>query len=163
MAFILHLRLALFAVISNTPQGRAYQEQGKQCLRTVLCRTDRHRCIPETEHMPLQPKRFPAAPKDRFGSGTLCVDSLSAVHMRFVSDNHKFCNYSMVSLLCRLILPAFFCVWSFYSLHFHTIHSVILCYAYVALIMKLRKYQLKNIKFLLTNDKSNDIMRSNGK
>ena len=118
MAFILHLRLALFAVISNTPQGRAYQEQGKQCLRTVLCRTDRHRCIPETEHMPLQPKRFPAAPKDRFGSGTLCEDSLSAVHMRFVSDNHKFCNYSMVSLLCRLILPAIFALGVFLLLAF---------------------------------------------
>ena len=67
--------------------------------------------------------------------------------------------HSFAGLFCR----RFFCVWSFYSLHFHTIHSVILCYAYVALIMKLRKYQLKNIKFLLTNDKSNDIMRSNGK
>ena len=115
MAFILHLRLALFAVISNTPQGRAYQEQGKQCLRTVLCRTDRHRCIPGTEHMPLQPKQFPAAPKDRFGSSTLCADSLSDVHMRFVSDNHKFCNYSMVSLLCRLILPAIFAFGVFFT------------------------------------------------
>ena len=108
----------MFAVISNTPQGRAYQEQGKQCLRTVLCRTDRHRCIPGTEHMPLQPKQFPAAPKDRFGSSTLCEDSLSAVHMRFVSDNHKFCNYSMVSLLCRLILPAFFLRLEFLLLAF---------------------------------------------
>lgn len=143
------------AVICSTPQGTACQERERRFRRKVPCRRNKRHCILETEHMPLQPKLFPEVRKVRFCGNRLCRHV--AVHILVGADNHKFCNYSMVSLLCRAV-PGFLrseqC-----SLHCHTMPfflSALLCY--LNKFKKNEKNIAKNEKILLTNDIECDIL-----
>ena len=137
------------AVICSTPQGTACQEQGKRFRRKVPCRTDKRHYILETERMPLQPIPFPEVRKGRFFGNRLRRHA--AVRILVGADNHKFCNYSMVSLLCR-VSPGFLCSERC-SLHCHTMpFSFLLLPPNLNKLKKNEKNIAKNRKNLLTND-----------